>query len=214
MEESIKELPRNLPAIQLTHGRAMWVLVRLGFRGLATESTFHEYLKSLRKLGIPFARGDIGLARRGVANYSYCHLMELALALTLRVYHVVPDSVLSGIIRYRQSFYSQYRRAYRERNKRMGSSIVIETNGQPPIHMRGVFLDLGINFSGGRLVKFGPPKALSPFEALELFAQRDLAARALLPINLSLLAEKIVMFSLRAPVIRRGPSPAAKQRRS
>jgi hypothetical protein len=95
------DLPSSLPEIELHHGEALWVLSRLGFRGGTRKSTFYEYIKSLRKLGTPFVRGTTGHIHRGLANYSYCHLMELALALTLRVYHVVPDSVLVGIVRHR-----------------------------------------------------------------------------------------------------------------
>jgi hypothetical protein len=68
-----------LPPIKLHHGEAVWVLARLGFQGKANKSTFYEYIKSLRKLGTPFEPGRIGFGRRGLANYSYCHLMELAL---------------------------------------------------------------------------------------------------------------------------------------
>ncbi len=204
-QEPLDSLPNALPDIELHHGRALWVLSELGFRGAASEGTFNEYVKSLRKLGIPFERRKIGLARRGLANYSYCHLMELALTLTLRVYHVVPDSVLVEIMRYRRSLYRQYRRAYVQRRRDTGAPIVVEASGCSPIRMRGMFLDLQINFSGGRLVSFGPPKSLSPFEALASFVRRDLAARALLPINLSLLSERVVALSLRAPLIRRGP---------
>jgi hypothetical protein len=71
--------------------------------------------------------------------------------------------------------------------------------------MRGLFLDLQINFSGGALVSFGPPRLLTPAEALATFAECDLAARAFLPVNLSLLAERVVALALRAPAIRRGP---------
>src|SRR6478672_1612764 len=75
-------LPLELPRIRLHHGEAMWVMARLGFQGEASRSTFYEYVKSLRKLGTPFDRGKIGSGRRGMANYSYCHLMELALVLS------------------------------------------------------------------------------------------------------------------------------------
>jgi hypothetical protein len=198
-------LPSTLPKIGLHHSRALWVLTQLGLRGAASESTFHEYIKSLRKFGTPFEHGEIGFPRRGLANYTYCHLMELVLALTLRVYHVVPNSVLTGIIGNRKRLYRHYRRAYIQRSSGMGAPIIVETNGQAPIAMRGVFLDLQINFSGGRLVSFGPPRSLSPFEAIEMFAERDLAARAFLPINLSLLSERVVTLALNAPKIRRGP---------
>jgi hypothetical protein len=205
------ELPTALPDIGLHHGSAIWVLAQLGFRGAASESTFKEYIKSLRKLGIPFEPGKIGFG--GLANYSYCHLMEMALGLTLRVYHVVPDSVLAGVIRYRRALCQHYRRAYVERLTGIGAPIVVELKGHPPIRIRGVFLDLQLNFSGGKLVRFGPPKLLSPSEALATYAGRDLAARALLPLNLSLLSERVIALSLRAPAIRRGPRSGSRNRR-
>jgi hypothetical protein len=213
-QASYEGLPESLPDIELHHGEALWVLSRLGFQGAASKSTFYEYIKSLRKLGTPFDRGTIGLARRGHANYSYYHLMELALALTLRVYHAVPDSVLTGILQYRASLYRHYRRAYAERWIGIGAPIAVQAVGHVPIRMRGAFVDLQINFSGGKLVKFGPPKLLSPFEALTAFAERDIAARAFLPINLSLLSERLISTALRAPLIRRGPRATIKKRRS
>jgi hypothetical protein len=105
---AVSPRPEKLPA----HGEAVWVMTQLGFRGRTSKSTFNEYIKSLRKLGRPFERGSVGMARRGAANYTYFHLMELALALTLRVYQVIPDTVLMGIIRHRRSLYSHYRQAY------------------------------------------------------------------------------------------------------
>src|SRR5712691_5426273 len=120
------DLPKALPNIGLQHGEALWVLARLGFQGAASKSTFYEYIKSLRKLGTPFERGKIGMVGRRLANYSYCHLMELALALTLRVYHVVPDSVLTEIVRYRASLYRHYRRAYADRCTGLGAPLTVE----------------------------------------------------------------------------------------
>lgn len=211
-QTSHEDLPKVLPPIKLHHGEAIWVLSRLGYQGKATKSTFYEYIKSLRKLGSPFERRKIGRPG-GLASYSYCHMMELALVLTLRVYYFVPDSVISGIVRYRSRLHHHYRRAYSERCTGIGAPVIVRAIGHSPIPLRGMFLDLQINFSGGKLVKFGPPKLLSPFEALTIFAQRDVAARALLPINLSLLSERLVATALRAPPIRRGPRPAIKQHR-
>jgi len=207
-----EQLPKVLPAIRLHHGEALWVLARLGFQGKASKSTFYEYIKSLRKLGTPFEHGTIGHGRRRLANYSYCHLMELALVLTLRVYHVVPDSILAQIIRYRRTLYRYYHRAYADRELRARMSV--QASKRVPIEVRGIFLDLQINFSGGTLTSFGPPKLLSAFEGLAAFAKRDIAARALLPINLSVLSERVVSTALRAPLIRSGPRPSRKHRRS
>jgi hypothetical protein len=198
-------LPDVLPNVELHHGAALWVLTRLGFRGDVSESTFNEYIKSLRKLGIPFGRGALRLTHRRLANYSYVHLMELALIMTLRVYHVVPDSVLTQIIRYRSALCRHYRTAYCERSSGIGTPICITTKGSKGIAVRGVFLDLQMGFSGGKLLKFGPPRALSPFEAVAIFAARELAAGSFLPFNLSLLAERLVASALEAPLIRRGP---------
>jgi hypothetical protein len=130
--------------------------------------------------------------------------------LTLRVYYVIPDAILSEIIRYRRTLYRHYRSAYADRCSGLGAPIRVDVAGHGPITLRGVFLDLQINFSGGTLTAFGPPKRLSPYEALSVFAERDIAARALLPLNLSLLSERLVSTALRAPLIRTRPRPTNK----
>jgi hypothetical protein len=206
-------LPAALPNIKLHHGEAVWLMTQLGFRGRTSKSTFNEYVKSLRKLGTPFERGSLGMARHKRANYTYFHLMELALALMLRVYQVIPDTVLTGIIQHRTILYRHYRKAYVERSTGLGSPILIESPDTDTISLRGVFLDVRINFSGGRLVSSEKPKLLSPFQALSMFAVGDHAARAFLPINLSFLSERVVTLSLSVPLIRRGPSPVARRKR-
>jgi hypothetical protein len=96
-----------VPDLQLAHGRAVWVLDRMGFAAGVTPGTFNHYVKSLRKLGVPFARGEFGTGSRKPARYSFNHLMELSLALTLRIYGVLPDPVLDGasrpILRYQRA---------------------------------------------------------------------------------------------------------------
>jgi hypothetical protein len=210
------ELPRALPRIRLHHGQALWVLIQLGFQGAASDRTFKEYIKSLRKLGTPFARGEVGPGRRSLANYSYYHLMELALALTLRVYHVVPDSVLTELVKNRQKLYRLYRRAYTERSTGRGAQILLKIRNCEPVSVSGVFLDLQMNFSGGQLTSFGPVNLISPVQAIEIFTNSDIAARSFLPIRLSPIAEKVVALALKAPLIRRGPqkkrSPAKPHR--
>jgi hypothetical protein len=118
--------------------------------------------------------------------------MELALVLTLRVYQVVPDSILVEVVRHWRLLWRLYRHAYDERCTGIGKDAIVKLPGRGRIRCRGAYLDLQINFAGGKLVKFGPPRVLSPFQALKAFAERDVSARALLPINLSLLAERVV----------------------
>ena len=210
-EELCKRLPKRLPQIELHHGQAVWVMTELGFRGGVSEETFYEYLKSLRKFGIPFEHPPGETTHRALARYTYCELMELALALTLRVYHVLPDAILSGIIQHRRALRGSYQRAYLERASSRGAPIALRTEDGSAICMRGAFLDLQVNYSGGHLVSFGPPKSLSPFAALAKFAAHEPTARISLPINLSFLAEKVVAAALRAPPVHRGPPRRERQ---
>jgi hypothetical protein len=152
-----RSLSSALPDIALGHADALWVLAQLGFSGKRRASTFHEYIKSLRKLGTPFERGRHEGGRRGrTATYTYFQLMELVLTLTLRVYHVVPDSLLLEIISNRARLHRHYRQAYLKRHTGVGAPIVIKATGHRELHLRGTYLDLQINFSGGRVSNFGP----------------------------------------------------------
>ena len=81
--------------------------------------------------------------------------------------------------------------------------------GATEFTLRGIFLDPQLKFAGGRLVSFGPPRALSPADALLTFATSGTADRASLPIPLTDLATEIVRLAELAPVIRRGPRPTS-----
>lgn len=199
-------LPEKVPPIRLRYGQAIWLLTELGLRGPVSKNTFHEYIKALRKLGIPFGHKKFQTKhRRRLAVYSYCQLTELAVTLSLRVYHVVPDAVLRAIILHRTRLHRLYRRAYQQRHSGLGRPVVIESKGHKAVALRGLFLDLNIKFSGGHLVRFGPPKLLPPIEALGRFSESVVCARPLAPINLSLLSEQVIALALRAPDIRSGP---------
>lgn len=201
------------PDIRLRHGQAVWVLSQLGFQGSASANTFYEYIKSLRKLGLPFARGDRPVGSSRLAIYGYEHLMELALALSLRVYHGLPDAVLVELIRHRAKLNGLYRAAYRQREGGVGARIRIK-GPSISFEARGAFLDLQINYNGGALAAFGPPRLLSPPEAIEVYATSAPAARALLPMKLSELAENVVELAARAPNIRSGPARSAVRTRA
>ena len=183
----------------------------LGYGDGVSPKTFYEYIKSLRKLGIPFGRQTLRSQKRTLAYYGYSELMELAVTLSLRVYHVVPDSVLTAIVDNRSKLHRIYRRAYDQRFTGKGTPTVLDIQGSP-IELRGCFLDLGIRFSGGRLVRFGPPKLLSPMEALALSVQRMRTTQTCLPLGLSALAERVAVLALAAPIIRRGQSPKPQSR--
>jgi hypothetical protein len=186
----------------------MWLLLSLGYGAGVPESTFHEYLKSLRKLGIPFERTS---NRRKRLRYLYYHIMELALILSLRIYHVVPDSVLREIVRHREQLFPLYRSAYAQRASGKGKAIDLAAVSGEEIQLRGLFIDLRIGFAGGQLINFGPPRLLSTADALVQFAKRTQSGEFFLPLNLSLLAERVVTLALSPPRKRR-PTPPSKVR--
>lgn len=192
-----------VPDVQLTHGRAVWVLTAMGFNAGVTPITFNHYIKSLRVLGVPFSRNEMGSGVGRPVRYSYNHLMELCLALTLRIYGALPDPVLLEIIRYRLELYELYRRAYVEYATGLGTPVAVTAQGRAAFEMRGVYLDLKIRFGGGCAFEFGPPRLISPFEALRVYSRLDTPGRAHLPFNLSALAIAMVQFAQEAPNMRR-----------
>jgi hypothetical protein len=211
-QDLVQVLPKKLPKIKLRYGQVMWLLTELGCGDAVSRSAFHEYLRSLRRLGIPFGQKRFQTKhRRRLAEHSYYHVMELAVVLSLRVYHVVPDSILRGIVRYRGQLHQLYRRAYVRRSSGPGGPIVIKVDDREPIELRGLYLDLGIRFSGGRLMRFGPPKLLSSSEALRKFSQ---STGPFLPMSLSLISERVIALAQRAPKIRSGPHATASLHRS
>jgi hypothetical protein len=74
-----------VPRLALTHGQTLWLLSELGFREGVSASTFNHYVKSLRKLGVPFERGKGQSRGRRHVTYEFEELMELSIALLLRI---------------------------------------------------------------------------------------------------------------------------------
>jgi hypothetical protein len=188
-----------VPDIRLTHGRAVGVLEAMGFSAGVGRPTFNDYIKSLRKLGVPFSRKTAVDGGRRNVLYSYNNMMELAVALNLRVYGILPDRLVSGIIQYRNELYSLYRRAYIEYLTGLGAPVRVMAKGRAEFEMSGVYLDLRIRSGGGRAIQFGPPRALSPFEALRVYSKLDNHGREHLPFNLSALAILLVEQAERTP---------------
>jgi hypothetical protein len=209
LARSTEQAPRyrsRVPHIALRHGQVLWLLTELGYRGGVSGATFYEYIKSLRKLGIPFGRRRFRTKRkRRLATYSYCHVMELVIALSLRVYQTVPDSVLREVIRHRRRFHQFYRRAYTERYSGAGSPIAIQVKNRDPIELSGLFLDLDIKFTAGQMAHFNQPRLLSPIEVLTLLSEDALSGRTFFPTSLSLLSEVVIALASNAPLIRSGP---------
>jgi hypothetical protein len=194
----------QVPQLALSHGQVIWLLTELGLRGGVSKSTFNHYVKSLRGLGIPFARRKDMSERGPGVTYNFEDLMELTVTLLLRVYGTLPDVVTDGLRRFRADLRPIYRQAYRDSQKRLYPAARISTPDGQRLTVQGLFLDLNIRYSAKQAIQFGPPKALSPFEAISVFADSEIAGRSYLPLNISAVAEMIAERTRQTPTIPRG----------
>lgn len=199
-----------LDDLRLRHGQALWVLNELGLSAGVTRQTFNEYIKSLRKLGVPFKRGEPGLSHQRLADYSFPHLMELSIILSTRVYGILPDVVARALISFRDDLRNCYYKAFIERDCGLGAPIFVTAGGRKNsggFPMSGVYLDLQLTYSAGQLSSIGPPEIMGPFGALARFARASSPARPHTPLNLSNIAVRVATLMASAPPVRSGPSP-------
>lgn len=190
MKQRLPALDGQPPDFKLRYGVAVQLLSEMGFQGGVSPQTFREYIKSLRKLDLPFGRGE---SRNGVrlACYRYNHVMELALVLSLRIYNAVPDVVIEAIRDHRPLLYELYDEAWRRRV--LGGRDLLTLSGRDGSLKlrRGAYLDLKIVHDGRRLISFGPPQLIDAVEAARLFAAAPETGQAVMPVRLSALAERL-----------------------
>ncbi len=166
------------PSLALRHSAAVAVLARMGFQGDVPEETFKGYIKGLHKLGVPFT---LGACRPGawLAVYTYEHLMELAVALSLRTYNILPDSLIDDLIAHRAALHRLYGEAWREAARTLPRPIAFRGRGGVAHVAAGPYLDLQIVQHGRRFTMGGAPQLLNTADALERFG--DTVATAFLP---------------------------------
>jgi hypothetical protein len=196
-----------VPRLALNHGQTLWLLSELGFREGVGVSTFNHYIKSLRKLGVPFERGKGQSEGRRPVTYEFEELMELSIALLLRVYWTVPDAIIAGLRDFRKDLRPIYRQAYFELTAHRYPPARISAPGGLRTTINGLYLDLNIRYSAGQMIEFGPPRVISAFEAASRYARALVPARSYLPLNVSTVAGMIATRAPDAPSIRRGRAP-------
>jgi hypothetical protein len=174
----------------------------LGLRQGVSASTFNYYVKSLRKLGIPFEKGKGQSQGRSNVTYDFEELMELTLALLLRVYGWLPDDVANGLRTFRGDLRAIYRQAYLDSLKHIHRPACLSTAKGRSIEVGGLFLDLNIRYSARHIIEFGPPRAISPVEAMLAYGVSHSPARAYLPLNVTAIAEMIIGRGHEAPSVR------------
>ena len=110
-----------ITSILLTHGQARWVLKHFNMLSGESESTFDAFLKSFRRDGVPFADDEKGVGAGHNLSYRFEHMMELALALTLRTQGIVSRDMVKLIASHRGKLRAFFRMAYLDRGRKGGA---------------------------------------------------------------------------------------------
>jgi hypothetical protein len=145
-------------------------------------------------------------------TYDFEDLMELSIVLLLRVYWTIPDVVIDGLRKFRCDLRRIYREAYFELTvRKYPSAKIIAPNGSR-VTINGLYLDLNIRYLAGQMIEFGPPRAISPFEAASRYASTLTPARSYLPLNASVVAAMIASRALDIPPVPRGAAAHSTRR--
>ena len=115
------------------------------------------------------------------------------------MYGSLPDVVSNGLRSFRDDPRPIYRQAYLNSLKRVYPAARVSTADGERLTVQGLFLDLNIRYSAGQAIRFGPPKALSPFEALSVFAHSEIAGNRSLPLNITAVAQMITERARQTP---------------
>lgn len=187
--------------IALTHGQAKWVLKHFNMLAGETDTAFDAFLKSLRREGVPFSPEELGQGRGRNVTYGYVHLMELALAMTLRTQGIIARDIVRLIPKNRTKLRHFLVRAYLEREVGLGAprrafvsgaisdlkadaSLAIEDMRELD-RVCGTYLDFGIVYTTGGALSVLKLELLGPVEAIEAFmvGHRNLYPRPPIPIS-------------------------------
>lgn len=174
-----KPLPDDPPDLAMRHSAAVTVLAKMGFQGEVADETFRGYIKGLRRLGIPFSLGATRRPGVWLALYGYEHLMELAVALSLRAYNILPDSLVEHLIERRDALTPLYVQAWRQCARNPQPHAIFRGRGGVAQVPAGPYLDLQIVQHGRGFGMSGSPRLISTAEALELYGSS--VATAFLP---------------------------------
>ena len=139
------------PSISLSHFQALWTLREIGLAHGSSPTKLAHYVKHLRKIGIPFD-WNCQPTRGKSATYDFCGMMELAVALSLRVYGALPDAITEALRVHRDQLRTIYNEAGMGEASRLWTSAKIEGSGA---EVSGVYLELGLAFENGRYVTAG-----------------------------------------------------------
>lgn len=200
MEQDFLRIDR----LALSHGQVRWVLSNLGLHAGGGEPTFDAYIKSLRRDGVPFAQGELGIGAGHNLTYRYPHLMELAVALALRTQGILSRHIVGLLAQYRSILRPHYRRAWLERDTGLGASHEVVINGTTKRRITGTYLALQLEYTHRGSFQTIEPKLISPVDAFDEYMAMHRRVYPRPPLPISQIAEDIVGLAEVAPEIKRG----------
>jgi hypothetical protein len=195
---------REAPALNLSHGQALWVLENIGFRTGGSPTAFNAYVMGLRRAGLPFAEGELGRGPGHNVIYRFEHLMELTVALALRAQAILSRDVISVLAHSRPRLRQIYRRAWTERDGGLGAPEWIVPERQPRFRLQGIYLDLRLMYVETGFLLHASPVALGPGQYIVRISTKNILQHMRDPLPITDMAEKIVELAAGVPEVRRG----------
>lgn len=185
-------LPDDPPDLAMRHSAAVTVMAKMGFQGEVSDETFRGYIKGLRKLGVPFTLGATRRPGVWLALYNYAHLMELAVALSLRAYNILPDTLVEHLIERREALVPLYVEAWRQSARRPQERIAYRGRDGVAHVPAGPYLDLQIVQHRRSFAMDGAPRLIGTAEALELYGASVATAFVPGPVRIAGLVQLMV----------------------
>jgi hypothetical protein len=200
-------MKHDLPPIDLlalSHGQVRWVLSGLGLHGGGDGQTFDNYLKSVRRDGVPFSSEELGVGAGHNLKYRYHHMMELAVALALRTQGILSRDIVGLLAHHRTVLRSYYRRAWLEREDKLGSTKEVVINGTIRRVISGTYLTLELTYNAHGVLSMWEPRLIDAVEAFDHYMGRHQSVYPRPPLPISEFAADIVRLAKQAPEVKRG----------
>jgi hypothetical protein len=194
----------HIDLLALSHGQARWVLDLLGLHAGGDAQTFDAYIKSLRRDGVPFARDELGVGPGHNLKYRYPHMMELAVALALRTQGVLSRDIVGLLAFHRTLLRSHYRRAWLERECRLGAARKVVIDGITERNISGTYLTLELMYNSYGTLRMIEPQLIGPADAFDHYLGLHRSVYPRPPLPISQIADDIVRLAETAPEIKRG----------
>jgi len=193
----------TVPALSLTHGQVLWAVSR----GSTPNRRLVDQLRYLRRLGVPFRKGELGTGRGNRLRYDFEQLIETGVGVWALERGMSPREVATFLIRQRKFLRLQYRKAFEDQPERVTQGEWAKSRGQIIAHIEDeLLLRLHDRYSEapGKIESLGPSEVKSLADLFVLAEKYPgQKARTLLP--LTRLVIELVAWAQVAPELKPGP---------